>query len=168
MSGSGGGSQQDVEDPDLDGLEYLLHSAPRSCHHCDEFPYMCLGVTHVLNAAHGKLYCQGSEDLYGTMVKCYGVPDNDLPTFDLSLFFYPAAEFINQALTSGGKVFVHCAVGVGPSATLVLAFLMIHHQHGLLSSLRFVQQKRWIFPNRGFLRQLKVLDRKLQEKGLDE
>uniref|UniRef100_A0A3Q3WD96 Dual specificity protein phosphatase n=1 Tax=Mola mola TaxID=94237 RepID=A0A3Q3WD96_MOLML len=178
------GSQQDVEDPDLDGLEYLLHSAPRSCHHCDEvWPSLYLGhmfmshnklglwqlgVTHVLNAAHGKLYCQGSEDLYGTMVKCYGVPDNDLPTFDLSLFFYPAAEFINQALTSGGKVFVHCAVGVGPSATLVLAFLMIHHQHGLLSSLRFVQQKRWIFPNRGFLRQLKVLDRKLQEKGLDE
>lgn len=62
-----------------------------------------LGVTHVLNAAHGKLCCKGSDDFYGTTVKYYGVPANDLPTFDLSPFFYPAAEFIHQALTSGGK-----------------------------------------------------------------
>lgn len=61
-----------------------------------------LGVTHVLNAAHGKLCCKGSDDFYGTTVKYYGVPANDLPTFDLSPFFHPAAEFIHQALTSGG------------------------------------------------------------------
>lgn len=36
-------------------------------------------------------------------MKYFGVPANDLPTFDLSPFFYPAAEFIHQALTSGGK-----------------------------------------------------------------
>lgn len=62
-----------------------------------------LGITHVLNAAHGKLCCKGSDDFYGTTVKYLGVPANDLPTFDLSPFFYPAAEFIHQALTSGGK-----------------------------------------------------------------
>lgn len=63
-----------------------------------------LGVTHVLNASHGKLCCKGSDDFYGTTVKYYGVPANDLPTFDLSPFFYPAAEFIHQALASGGKL----------------------------------------------------------------
>ena len=62
-------------------------------------------------------------------------------------------------------MFVHCAVGVSRSAALVLAFLMIHHQLSLLSSVRCVQQKRWIFPNRGFLRQLIALDRKLLEEG---
>lgn len=62
-----------------------------------------LGITHVLNAAHGKLCCKGSDDFYGTTVKYYGVPANDLPTFDLSPFFYPAAEFLHQALTSGGE-----------------------------------------------------------------
>lgn len=141
-----------------------------------------LGVTHVLNAAHGKLCCKGNEDFYGTTVKYYGVPANDLPTFDLSPFFHPAAEFIHCALSSGGKlshgfiktwrwnetgkVFVHCAVGVSRSATLVLAYLMIHHHHTLLSSVRCVQQKRWIFPNRGFLKQLITLDQNLQ--GLQE
>ncbi|KAM9364960.1 dual specificity protein phosphatase 13A [Pholidichthys leucotaenia] len=168
--------------PSLQQLEEVLHSAPSSCRHVDEvwpklflgdmfmshdkFGLYQMGITHVLNASHGKLCCKGSDDFYGTTVKYYGVPANDLPTFDLSPFFYPAAEFIHQALTSGGKVFVHCAVGVSRSAALVLAYLMIYHQFSLLSSIYCVQQKRWIFPNRGFLRQLISLDQKLQdEKG---
>lgn len=77
----------------------------------DRFGLWQLGVTHVLNAAHGKLCCKGSEDFYGTTVKYFGVPANDLPTFDLSPFFYPAAEFIHQALTSGGKAQGHLALG---------------------------------------------------------
>lgn len=76
----------------------------------DRFGLWQLGVTHVLNAAHGKLCCKGSEDFYGTTVKYFGVPANDLPTFDLSPFFYPAAEFIHQALTSGGKAPGHLAL----------------------------------------------------------
>ncbi|XP_060896947.1 dual specificity protein phosphatase 13A family protein [Labrus mixtus] len=170
--------------PSLQELEEVLHSAPRSCRHGDEvWPNLYLGdmfmshdklglwqlgVTHVLNAAHGKLCCKGSDDFYGTTVKYRGVPANDLPTFDISPFFYPAAEFIHQALTSGGKVFVHCAVGVSRSAALVLAYLMIHHNLSLLSSARCVLQKRWIFPNRGFLRQLIALDRELQDARRNE
>uniref|UniRef100_UPI0037E97F42 dual specificity protein phosphatase 13A-like n=1 Tax=Semicossyphus pulcher TaxID=241346 RepID=UPI0037E97F42 len=170
--------------PSLQELEEVLYSAPRSCRHADEVwqnlylgdMFMShdklglwqLGITHVLNAAHGKLCCKGSDDFYGTTVKYLGVPANDLPTFDLSPFFYPAAEFIHQALTSGGKVFVHCAVGVSRSAALVLAYLMIHHHLSLLSSARCVQQKRWIFPNRGFQRQLIALDKKLQDDRSNE
>lgn len=179
-----GGSERKWEIPSLQDLEEVLHSAPRSCRHGDEvwpnlflgdmfmshdkFGLYQLGITHVLNASHGKLCCKGSDDFYGTTVKYYGVPANDLPTFDLSPYFYPAAEFIHQALTSGGKVFVHCAVGVSRSAALVLAYLMIHHHLSLLSSIRCVQQKRWIFPNRGFLQQLIGLDQKLQDDGLNE
>uniref|UniRef100_A0A3Q2EEG0 Dual specificity protein phosphatase n=2 Tax=Cyprinodon variegatus TaxID=28743 RepID=A0A3Q2EEG0_CYPVA len=163
--------------PTLQELEEILHSAPRSCHHADEvwpnlflgdmfmshnkFELWQLGITHVLNASHGKLCCKGRDDFYGTTVKYYGVPANDLPTFDLSPFFYPAAEFIHLALASGGKIFVHCAVGVSRSAALVLAYLMIHHHFSLLSSIRCVQQQRWIFPNRGFIRQLIDLEQSL-------
>ncbi|XP_061693646.1 dual specificity protein phosphatase 13A family protein isoform X1 [Syngnathoides biaculeatus] len=162
-------------------LVEVLHAAPRSCRHGDEvwpnlylgdmvmshdrFGLWTLGITYVLNASHGKLCCKGSNDFYGTTVKYYGVPANDLPTFELSPFFSPAAAFIDQALTSGGRVLVHCAVGVSRSATLVLAYLMIHHHLSLLSAIQCVQQKRWIFPNRGFLRQLLRLERTLQSKG---
>ncbi|XP_067378116.1 dual specificity protein phosphatase 13A-like [Channa argus] len=177
-------SKKTWETPSLQELEEVLYSAPGSSRHGDEvwpnlylgdmfmshdkFGLYKLGITHVLNAAHGKLCCKGSDDFYGTTVKYYGVPANDLPTFDLSPFFYPAADFIHQAMTSGGKVFVHCAVGVSRSAALVLAYLMIHQHLTLLSSIRCVQQKRWIFPNGGFLRQLIALDQKLQDNRFDE
>lgn len=72
-----------------------------------------LGVTHVLNAAHGKLCCKGNDDFYGTTVKYYGIPANDLPTFDLSPFFYPAAEFIHRALTSDGKPSCRLRLDIG-------------------------------------------------------
>ncbi|XP_010772941.1 dual specificity protein phosphatase 13 isoform A-like [Notothenia coriiceps] len=124
----------------LQELEEVSHSAPRSCRHGDELGLWQLGITYVLNAAHGKLCCKVRDDFYGTTVKYHGVPAKDLPTFDLSPFFYPASEFIHQAFTSG-----------------VLAYLMIHHHLSLLSSTRCVQQKGWIFPNRGFLRQLIAL-----------
>uniref|UniRef100_A0A3Q3JNI3 Dual specificity protein phosphatase n=1 Tax=Monopterus albus TaxID=43700 RepID=A0A3Q3JNI3_MONAL len=175
-------SERVWEIPSLQELEEILLSAPTSFSHGDEvWPNLYLGdlvmahdklglwklgVTHVLNAAHGKLCSKGSEDFYGTTVKYYGVPASDQPTFDLSSFFYPAAEFIHQALTSGGKVLVHCAVGVSRSAALILAYLMIHHHLSLLNSICCVQQKRWICPNTGFLRQLIVLDRKLQDTGV--
>ncbi|XP_049591679.1 dual specificity protein phosphatase 13A family protein [Syngnathus scovelli] len=165
----------------LQQLVEILHAAPRSCRHGDEvwpnlylgdmsmshdkFELWKLGITHVLNASHGKLCCKGNDDFYGTTVKYYGVPANDLPTFDLSPFFYPAAAFIHQALTSGGRILVHCAVGVSRSATLVLAYLMIHHHLDLLSAIKCVQQKRWIFPNRGFLQQLRHLQQTLQRKA---
>ncbi|KAK9541640.1 hypothetical protein VZT92_001668 [Zoarces viviparus] len=81
---------------------------------------------------------------------------------------WPNLYLGGPALTSGG-VCVHWAVGVSRSAALVLlAYLMIHHQLSLLSSTRCVQQKRWIFPNRGFLRQLIALDRRLQGEGSNE
>lgn len=66
-----------------------------------------------------------------------------------------------------GNVFVHCAVGVSRSAALVLAYLMIHQHLTLLSSVRCVQQKRWIFPNRGFLKQLLALDQKVQQQRVE-
>ena len=70
----------------------------------DKFGLWQLGITHVLNAAHGKMCCKGSDDFYGTTVKYHGVPASDLPTFNLSPFFYTSALFIHEGLTSGGTV----------------------------------------------------------------
>lgn len=66
----------------------------------DRYGLWRLGITHVLNAAHGKMCCKGSDDFYGTTVQYYGVAANDLPTFDISPFFYPSAQYIHQALST--------------------------------------------------------------------
>lgn len=61
------------------------------------------------------------------------------------------------------RVLVHCAVGVSRSASLVLAYLMIHHHYTLLEAIHKVKERRWIFPNRGFLKQLRALDMTLRK-----
>lgn len=64
----------------------------------DRYSVWKLGITHVLNAAHGRAHSEGSQDFYGTTVDYYGVPADDSPTFDLSRYFAPSAEFIHTAL----------------------------------------------------------------------
>ncbi|XP_065806044.1 uncharacterized protein [Labrus bergylta] len=129
----------------------------------DRYSLWKLEITHIVNAAHGRMHCQGSHDFYGSTVDYYGVPADDSPSFDLSRYFFPAAEYIQSALdTAGARVFVHCAVGVSRSASLVLAYLMIHHHYSLLEAIHKVKERRWIFPNTGFLKQLCALDVKLR------
>ncbi|XP_068111492.1 dual specificity protein phosphatase 13A-like isoform X2 [Hyperolius riggenbachi] len=120
-----------------------------------------LGITYILNAAHGRRLCEGNND-YGATITYHGVPANDSPDFDMSQYFYSASEFIHKALTSpGDRVLVHCAVGISRSATLVLAYLMIHHHLSLTQAIEKVQENRWICPNIGFLQQLIHLDEEL-------
>lgn len=61
-----------------------------------------MGVTHVLNAAHGTAYSHGGQDFYGATINYYGVPAHDLPSFDISQFFFSAAQFIHNALNTPG------------------------------------------------------------------
>ncbi|XP_041260723.1 dual specificity protein phosphatase 13-like [Onychostruthus taczanowskii] len=167
--------------PSLKEIELLLNTGRPSCNHVDEvwpnlflgdlvtahnrFILWKMGVTHVLNAAHGTSYSQGGQDFYGTTIDYYGVPAHDLPSFDISQFFFSAAQFIHNALnTPGAKILVHCAVGVSRSASLVLAYLMINHHLPLVEAIKTVKEHRWISPNRGFLKHLRNLDVQLRQR----
>ncbi|KAG8440857.1 hypothetical protein GDO86_006553 [Hymenochirus boettgeri] len=159
-------------------LEKLLYTGKSVWQHADEvWPNLYLGdqeiaankgelmqmnITHILNASHSHF--RGGEENYKGMNICYlGIEAQDSPTFDMSIHFYPAADFINKAITGRGKILVHCAVGVSRSATLVLAFLMIHHKMTLVEAITAVKERRGIIPNRGFLRQLLNLDKSLHK-----
>nr|XP_009669488.1 PREDICTED: dual specificity protein phosphatase 13 isoform A-like [Struthio camelus australis] len=173
--GPGGAGTCTGDVPSLKEIEQLLNTRGPSCNHVDEvwpnlflgdlvtahnrFVLWKMGVTHVLNAAHGTVYSQGGQDFYGATIDYYGVPAYDLPDFDISQFFFSAAEFIHKALnTPGAKILVHCAVGVSRSASLVLAYLMINHHLSLVEAIKTVKEHRWISPNRGFLKHLRNLD----------
>uniref|UniRef100_A0A803KA67 Dual specificity phosphatase 13 n=1 Tax=Xenopus tropicalis TaxID=8364 RepID=A0A803KA67_XENTR len=121
-----------------------------------------MGITHILNAAHGNRFCEGNSDFYSASIAYHGVPAYDVPDFDMSKYFNSASAFIHQALnTSGARLLVHCVVGISRSATLVLAYLMIYHQMTLTQAIQRVQENRWVSPNPGFLRQLLKLDGEL-------
>ncbi|KAM4524062.1 dual specificity protein phosphatase 13A [Odontesthes bonariensis] len=166
--------------PSVKELQKVLYGGKRFGNHVDEvwpnlfigdmsvandrYSLWKLGITHVVNAAHGRMFSQGSHEFYGSTLDYYGVPADDTPSFDLSRYFFPSAEYIQNALaTNGARVLIHCAVGVSRSASLVLAYLMIHHHCTLLEAINKVKERRWIFPNRGFLKQLCALDAKLRK-----
>ncbi|KAG1951042.1 dual specificity protein phosphatase [Pimephales promelas] len=121
-----------------------------------------MGITHVLNAAHSKQGSIGDQSYYGNTIVYYGIPAEDTSSFDLSVHFKPASDFIHKALRKkNGRVFVHCLMGVSRSSTLVLAFLMICEDLTLMEAVKSVRQHRDICPNPGFLNQLRHLDMSL-------
>lgn len=85
----------------------------------DRFCLWKLGITHVVNAAHGRMHCQGSQDFYGSTVDYYGVPADDSPTFDLSRYFFPSAEYIHDALDTAGGKYPSCCFNVRLVAHLI-------------------------------------------------
>lgn len=60
-----------------------------------------LNISHVLNAAHGKYNVNTGASFYrGTNITYHGVEAFDMPSFDMSPFFYSAAAFIKKALST--------------------------------------------------------------------
>lgn len=76
-----------------------------------------LGITHIVNAAHGasdaapgdRFYVKTGPQFYRDMrVDYYGVEADDAIEFILSPFFYPTARYIRAALAMGGKSVIRC------------------------------------------------------------
>ncbi|XP_015671953.1 dual specificity protein phosphatase 13 [Protobothrops mucrosquamatus] len=170
------------ETPALSELQRLIWTRGGSDNHVDQvWPNLYLGdawaarsksvlqsvgITHILNAADGPYNINTGVRYYRDLpIQYYGVQAFDGNSFDISVFFHEAADFIHKALnTAGGKVFVHCAIGLSRSATLVLAYLMIHENLTLVEALKSVDSHRGICPNTGFLSQLRALDIKLNNE----
>lgn len=91
----------------------------------DRYSLWKLGITHVVNAAHGKTHCQGSHYFYGSTVDYYGVPADDSPSFDLSRYFFPSAEYIHNALDTTSGKYPSCLMSA--SADLSLVSSLIDH-----------------------------------------
>lgn len=87
---------------------------------------------------------------------------------EISRTFEESAKFIDEALSSGGKVLVHCLAGVSRSATTAIAYLMLRQGKSVENAVRTVRANRRIFPNEGFLRQLVQLDMQLRADGTSE
>lgn len=68
-----------------------------------------LGITHLLNAAEGKRYgfVNTDNNYYAdTTIKYLGLQVADLPTTDISKYFYLAANFIDEAVSIGGNLII--------------------------------------------------------------
>lgn len=94
---------------------HMYESVMKSCFRAaarDKGALHSLGITHIVNAAHGPLnpgpgHCfhvsTGPRFYRDMTVDYYGVEADDATDFILSPFFYPTARYIRAALAMGGK-----------------------------------------------------------------
>ncbi|KAL7648027.1 UNVERIFIED_CONTAM: hypothetical protein RMT77_001644 [Armadillidium vulgare] len=123
-----------------------------------------VGITHVLNTAQGDKMAtvNTNADFYKNYGIMYlGLELLDFPSANIAKYFEESANFIDEALKNGGKVLVHCFMGISRSATITTAFLMIKRGMTAKEALIQIKQNRNVFPNEGFLRQLADLDNTL-------
>ncbi|XP_023240137.1 dual specificity protein phosphatase 13-like [Centruroides sculpturatus] len=123
-----------------------------------------LGITHVLNAAHGNRSGRvntGAVYYHNTRINYMGLNLDDLPSQRIFPYFQQSANFIHRAITSGGKVLVHCVMGISRSATIVCAYLMIKQGMNIEEALTTLRSARLIRPNDGFLYELIILEKYL-------
>ncbi|CAG2107078.1 unnamed protein product [Medioppia subpectinata] len=126
-----------------------------------------IGITHVVNCAEGSgftMVSTGSGYYADVGIKYIGINVLDVPQARISAHFHECANFMDKAIREGGKVIVHCYMGLSRSATITIAYLMIKKQMSAEEAVRTVRRNREIRPNDGFLRQLLALESKLSKE----
>eukprot|EP00029_Vermamoeba_vermiformis_P007992 TRINITY_DN3616_c0_g1_i1.p1 TRINITY_DN3616_c0_g1~~TRINITY_DN3616_c0_g1_i1.p1 ORF type:complete len:576 (-),score=114.73 TRINITY_DN3616_c0_g1_i1:23-1750(-) len=118
-----------------------------------------LGITHILNAAvavqqfpkHFKYRVLNLLDSYQQEIQSQ---------------FEHTIKFIEEAIASGGKVLVHCQVGMSRSATLVIAYLMHAKKMKYMEAFAYtVERRNVVNPNPGFKKQLAAFEEMLRGRG---
>lgn len=105
-----------------------------------------LGITHVLSVC---------TDYSSTDHNHLTIPVQDSEYEDLLIHLPRGCSFIQSALDQGGKVLVHCAMGVSRSPTMVCAYLMSTQRLSAHAAIQYVRKRRpKIHPNYGFMKQL--------------
>ncbi|EPT05182.1 phosphatases II [Fomitopsis schrenkii] len=75
---------------------------------------------------------------------------------NLIRLFPQAKQFIDGAISAGGRVLVHCNGGISLSPAFVVMYVMQQHNLSWEDALHLVQNRRYcISPNGGFISQLK-------------
>jgi len=84
----------------------------------------------------------------------------DLPDEPISSYFEEVFQWMEEAIDKNGNVLVHCNAGISRSASFIIGYLMVTQKISYKEAFNLLQSKRsCISPNRGFIRQLKILEK---------
>mmetsp|Transcript_48558 Transcript_48558/g.152579 ORF Transcript_48558/g.152579 Transcript_48558/m.152579 type:complete len:230 (-) Transcript_48558:53-742(-) len=107
-----------------------------------------LGVTHI--AAIGDEFTE--DQMEGMVHHTQNIMDNAEEAPRMMKLLRETSAFIDGALRAGGCVLVHCAAGASRSATVVLAYLVLHAGMTLRAAFVHLWGRRpATWPNDGFM-----------------
>lgn len=110
-----------------------------------------LKITHVINCA--KETQQGLPRIDRIEYKI--LPLDDHPSENISQYFQPTIEYIDNVIQNGGRIVIHCYAGISRSATILIAYLMYKFKYTPEETTERVRKLRSIVnPNSGFKTQL--------------
>jgi hypothetical protein len=102
---------------------------------------------------------------YPENMNYFHVDVGDTANDDISKYFVPACEFIEEGRKSGQCVLVHCTFGMSRSTSIVLAYMIRHQGMSLSQALTHVKERRPVTsPNPGFMKQLVDFERSIRGK----
>lgn len=78
------------------------------------------GITHIVSVIDFNIYEAGAFKQYERL----HIRLDDHPNENLLEYFNETSQYIDDALSGGGGVFVHCAMGKSRSAAVCCAYLM--------------------------------------------
>ena len=117
------------------------------------------GIKHIINLA-GNVFSPTYEE--GLFIR-KNIEIMDFPEENIFQYFKECIEFIEKA----DKIFVHCMAGVSRSASIVIAYIMWKEHKNYNEAYSFVKKYRFIYPNYGFVFQLKYFEKLLVENNYD-
>ena len=112
--------------------------------------------THIINCA--ALDCQTGCRYYGDGVKYLEFEADDIEEseeYDILQHFQETFDAIEDARTSGGKVLLHCIMGINRSGALATAYVMVHKNMDVISAAKVVKAARGcLMTNESFQKQI--------------
>ena len=87
---------------------------------------------------------------------------DDKITEDIDKYFDITYKFINEQITKGNSVLVHCQAGISRSATIIISYLMLRNKQTYSHVLDYIRSKRSkVEPNLGFCMKLLSLNKNI-------
>jgi protein tyrosine phosphatase len=105
----------------------------------------------------------GFENKFPKKFVYYKININDSPNENIFRYFRETGEFINNAVSTGKNILVHCHAGISRSASIIIAYLISWTNRSFDQSYSLVKSRRPIInPNPGFINQLKKLEKDIK------